>query len=212
MPDSVQHDAPSEEPFLEMDTEKGGNLSTTILVLLIVLVALVVGFFVFYKYSLVSKAEDKQNTLNSLIDEIQSSSKQEVRDKAAGIESAISILKTASKTKYSFKGFTDELTKKITNDVQIINLSIDEQGNVSLDGVSSSYRAVADLAVALESSDKIENVDIGGLSKGSDGGNEKVSFSMTAKISDWSTGSKTAVQETTADATTSTDSEGVINE
>lgn len=186
MPDAVQHGAPSEEPFLEMDTEgRKGNLSTTILILLIILVLLIAGFLTFYKYSLSSKADDKLSSFNGLVEEINTADKQKARDKAVSIESAISILKTASKTKYSFKGFIDELTKKITNDSRLSNLSIDEEGGVTMDGVSSSYRNVADLAVALESSKKIEKVNISSLSKGSDEGKEFVAFSITAEISDW---------------------------
>lgn len=203
MPDSVDEGARTNEPFLEMDTnaDKGGSLSSTVLIVTVILVFLFVGFCVFYKYSLRSRANDRQAALDNLVTEINSQKNQAVEKKADSIKSAVSILRTASRSKYSFKGFMDELKKKITNDTKINNLSIDSNGLVTIDGQSKNYRSVADLAVSLESSDKIDDVEVSGLAQSSDSSG-LISFTITAKINNWNQATTTAATGTGSSQTT----------
>jgi len=176
------------EPFLEMNTP-GGKKSAggTLFTLVALFVILATGFLVFEKYHTASQAADKAGALQNLIDQLGNSKNKTVEDRANGINSALQILSTASKSKYLFRGFIDELVAKMTSDTKLNNLSIDDLGKVTMDGESGSYRSVADLAVALGSAKKLKDVQITGLSESSENGKTVVTFSMTGQISDWKT-------------------------
>lgn len=194
MPDGIEHSAQANEPLLEINTEgEGGNSpSSMIFIVTIILLVLMTGFFVFYKYRLDSSANDKTQALNSVLDQLHSTNNKKIEDRASSVNSAIQIMTTASKTKYSFKAFMDELSKKMTNDTKLNSMAITESGLVSMDGQSNSFRSVADLALALKSSPKLTNIEISGLSRGTDV--NTVNFSMTAQIKDW----KAALSSSTA--------------
>ena len=205
MPDEMESAARPNEPLLEINTEGdgGGGTSTVIFVLTIILLLLTNGFFVYYKFRLDSNVTDKTQALRTATDQLHSSNNKKIEAKADGVNSAIKIMTSASKTKYSFKTFMDELTKKITNDTKLNSMAISESGLVTVDGQSKSYRSVADLAVALKSSPKLSTVEISGLTQGS--GVNLINFSLTAQIKDW----KAA---TSAAATDSGTNQGATNE
>jgi len=187
MPDDQEHRAQASEPFLEINTpdSDGGGKSSIIFILIIILVFLITGFLVFYSYQTASQAEDKLAAFENLQSEISSKKNSQIESKATQLNSAAKIITSASKSKYLFKIFMDELSKKITTDTDLENLNIDASGNVTFDGKSSSYRSVADLGVALKSWDKLSDIQISGLSMASEDGKNSVTFSITAKIKDW---------------------------
>jgi len=186
MPDGANENIHTEEPFLEINTSEknGSSLSSMIMTITLILIIVVTGFFVFYKFQTDSVAKDKEQSLLNVVTELKSAENLAVEKKVDNINSALGILTIASKSKYSFNEFIVELTKKITNDTRLNSLSISDSGVLAMDGVSSSYRNVADLAVSLESSEKLENVQISGLTETLEQ-DDKVSFSMTADIKDW---------------------------
>lgn len=200
MPDEMDRGTRIDEPYLEINNKENesGGVSTLVFTISIIFIVLVSGFFVFYKYRTDSQANDKQQAFNLILDQLQTKENKAIEAKANNINSAVKIITTASKTKYSFKGFIDELTKKITNDTKLNSLSISDAGVVTFDGTSATYRSVADLALALKSSSKLENVEIAGLTRSSDQGTSQVTFSMTAQIKDWK--AESAV-DSTADST-----------
>lgn len=185
MPDEGQKPE-STEPFLEVGTpESGSGTASLVFILTIIFTVLVAGFLVFYKFYTDSQAKDRLQTLENLQTEIYSKKNQEVEVKAKEVNSSITIISAATRSKYLFKSFIDELTQKITNDTKLNNLTINDSGKVTMDGESASYRSVADLSVALQSSSKIKNVEITGLSQSAAEGETIVSFSITAEIADW---------------------------
>lgn len=189
MPDEVRN-AGHEEPFLEIDTPGERSGSYTLSYILVIIVSVVVcGFLVYYKFHTDSLAADKSSSLDSFISTLESKNNSETEKKVNDINSAVRILSTEKKSKYLFKIFIDELKTKITNDIKLNNLSIDNQGTVVMDGESKSYRSVADLALALESSSKLSNIEITGLSLSTDEGNNQVNFSISANLVDWNSSS-----------------------
>jgi len=193
MPDEVRN-AGHEEPFLEIDTPGERSGSYTLSYILVIIVSVVVcGFLVYYKFHTDSLAADKSSSLDSFISTLESKNNSETEKKVNDINSAIRILSTEKKSKYLFKIFIDELKKKITNDIKLNNLSIDSQGIVVMDGESKGYRSVADLALALESSSKLDNIEITGLSLSTDGESSQVNFSISANLVDW--GSSSSAEE-----------------
>lgn len=193
MPDEVRN-AGHEEPFLEIDTPGERSGSYTLSYILVIIVSVVVcGFLVYYKFHTDSLAADKSSSLDSFISTLESKNNSETEKKVNDINSAVRILSTEKKSKYLFKIFIDELKTKITNDIKLNNLSIDNQGTVVMDGESKSYRSVADLALALESSSKLSNIEITGLSLSTDEGNNQVNFSISANLVDW--GSSSSAEE-----------------
>ncbi len=207
MPDEDQR---ANEPILEVGISEGGNKGASVLLVVsIIVTVLFTGFLVFWSYRLNSIAKDRAAALLSLQEELKSKQNTEIENKAASISSAVSILSTASKSKYLFRVFIDDLTKKITNDTKLNSLSIDDSGKVSIDGESASYRSVADLTVALQTSEKLKDISITGLSQSSSNDNEKsqgkVIFSISAKILDW----KLAIAEAQTGASATEASDGV---
>ena len=193
MPDEVRN-ADHEEPFLEIDTPGERSGSYTLSYILVIIVSVVVcGFLVYYKFHTDSLAADKSSSLDSFISTLESKNNSDTEKKVNDINSAIRILSTEKKSKYLFKIFIDELKTKITNDIKLNNLSIDNQGIVVMDGESKGYRSVADLALALESSSKLSDIEITGLSLSTDEGNNQVNFSISANLVDW--GSSSPVEE-----------------
>lgn len=196
MPDEVRN-AGHEEPFLEIDTPGERSGSYTLSYILVIIVSVVVcGFLVYYKFHTDSLAADKSSSLDSFISTLESKNNSETEKKVNDINSAIRILSTEKKSKYLFKIFIDELKKKITNDIKLNNLSIDNQGIVVMDGESKSYRSVADLALALKSSSKLSDIEIAGLSLSTDEGNNQVNFSISANLVDWGSSSPAGEGET----------------
>ena len=196
MPDEVRN-AGHEEPFLEFDTPGERSGSYTLSYILVIIVSVVVcGFLVYYKFHTDSLAADKSSSLDSFISTLESKNNSETEKKVNDINSAIRILSTEKKSKYLFKIFIDELKKKITNDIKLNNLSIDSQGIVVMDGESNGYRSVADLALALESSSKLDNIEITGLSLSTDGESSQVNFSISANLVDWGSSSSAEEGET----------------
>jgi len=210
MPEEMRHSAQAEEPFLEINTseEEGGGTPTLVFVVTIILLVLVTGFFVFYKTRTDSQVKDKQQALNGVLDQLNSTSNKTIETKADNLNSAVQIISTASKTKYSFKGFVDELTKKITNDTKLNSVAVTDTGVVTFDGISGSFRSVADLALALKSSPKLTNVEIIGLTRSTNSGEAQVAFSMSAEIKDWKVDSPSDSTTDTAPA----DSIGGVSE
>lgn len=210
MPQEIENGTRAQEPFLEINTseQEGGGTSTLVFIVTIILLVLTTGFFVFYKTRTDSQSKDKQQALNSVLDQLHSTDNKAIETKAANLNSAVQIISTASKTKYSFKGFIDELTKKITNDTKLNSVSITDVGVVTFDGISGSFRSVADLALALESSSKLKNVEIIGLTRSSEEGATQVAFSMSAEIKDW----KIESASDSTDSTTPADSIGGVSE
>lgn len=207
MPDEVRN-AGHKEPFLEIDTPGERSGSYTLSYILVIIVSVVVcGFLVYYKFHTDSLAADKSSSLDSFISTLESKNNSETEKKVNDINSAIRILSTEKKSKYLFKIFIDELKKKITNDIKLNNLSIDSQGIVVMDGESGSYRSVADLALALETSKELANVEIVALSLSSGEETNLVNFSISASLVNWKVSSSVADTEST-----SFDGSGGINE
>ncbi|MEI8060722.1 MAG: PilN domain-containing protein [Candidatus Berkelbacteria bacterium] len=202
MPGENEHGARVEEPFLEINTseDEGGGAANIVFVSSIILVVLITGFFIFYKYRTDSEVKDKQQALNSVMDQINSSENKAITVKAQNLNSALGILTVASKSKYSFKTFIDALKTKITKDTKLNSISISDAGLVSMDGITTNFRSVADLAVALGASPKLKNVQIVGLTKSDDESSSLVGFSMTAEIKDWSTASSADSNTDSADS------------
>lgn len=207
MPDEVRNPT-SEEPFLEIDTpgEHSGFYALSY-ILVIILSVVACGFLIYYKFHTDSQAADKLSTLDTFVATLQSKNNSETEKKVNDINSAVRILSTEKKSKYLFKIFIDELKTKITNDTKLNNLSIDNQGAVVMDGESGSYRSVADLALALETSKELANVEIVALSLSSGEESNLVNFSISASLVNWKVSSSVADTEST-----SFDGSGGINE
>jgi len=185
MPDEQQ----AQEPILEVgEPNKGGGAARTLLILTIIVTLFFVSFLIIWHYRLLSVANNKRAAFSALQEQLNDPANKKIEDKANSVSSSVLVLSGASKSKYLFRAFIDQLDTKITNDTKLNSLSIDNSGKVSLDGESASYRSVADLAVALQTSDKLKNVTISGLSQSGSGAGASagtVTFSISATIKDW---------------------------
>ena len=157
----------TEEPMLKIQTpaSDGGSKSSVTVIVAIILAILFFSVFLFYRFQTAAQVSDKTATFAELSSQLSSKENKAIEDRALAINSAVAIVKMASKSKYQFYAFMNELSGKTTNDVKINNLTIDKNGAITLDGKSKSYRSAADLALALKSSKKISEVQITGLSE-----------------------------------------------
>lgn len=176
-----------DEPLLKIETpaSEGGGKSMFFIIIAMVLAILFFVIFIFYRYNTAAQVSDKTAALTELSDQLKSKENRAIENRVSSINSAVNVVKKASKSKYQFYAFMNELAGKTTNDVKINNLTIDKNGAVTIDGKSKSYRAAADLAMALKSSSKIKNVQITGLSETVENNSALVSFTLTAEIADW---------------------------
>lgn len=202
MPDEIKGSSP-EEPFLDIDSPSSSSGSYTVGFILVIIVSvLICGFFVYYKFHTDSVAADKEATLESLVSTLNSKNNSEAEKRVNDVNAAIKILRTEKKSKYLFKNFIDELKAKTTNDVKLNNLSIDSEGMLSIDGESVTYKSVAELAISLKSSEKLDNVEIKSLSKSSSTeGENYINFSITANLTDWKSSSSGNSLESTESET-----------
>lgn len=195
MPDQMLENS---EPVLEVQSAENGNITATILLWAAMIFAIVAtGFLVFYKYYTDSQIKDKQTNLTSLTDQIKSSKNATIVAKANDVNSAVSVLSKAQTSKFLFKTFIDEFITKVTNDIQLKNLSIDQTGKIVMDGQAGSYRSVADLATALSSSASLKNVQIISVSESAQDNKIVTSFSMAAEIQGWGKSNITVPATTT---------------
>lgn len=185
MPDEIRTPETT-EPILQINTpENEKKSSSKIYVLAMILIIIFVGFLFFYKYRIAAQVTDKEKVFDNLQTELSSKKNQQIENQIKDINSATAILSSAEKTKYLFRVFIDDLKSKITNDSKLDNLSIDQNGKMTISGQSKNYRAVADLAEALGSSTKLKNVNILSLSQSAESSESTVNFSISAEISDW---------------------------
>ncbi len=126
---------------------------------------------------------EKRQEKDAVIAEMTSPTFKEVERKASAFKSAFTGLKAADSSRYSFVNFMPALFLHIDKDVQLKTISIDTEGELSLTGTTSSYRAAADQFLALKSWPSLSDVTLGAVTFSVDKeGNGSVPVVITAKI------------------------------
>lgn len=129
--------------------------------------------------ALVEKVADK----DSIVAQISSPTYSKVEKEAADFKESVNQLKTAYKDKYTYSKFLPELYKHITKDVVLSNISISNDGTISISGKTKTYRSVADLVVALKSWDVLAQVDLlSTANTETEKGNIETTFSISMKL------------------------------
>jgi hypothetical protein len=142
---------------------------------------------------------DKQSIKDGVEQQLLSPAMVKAEKDALDFKTSVGILSKANKDRYSYSTFLPEFYTKITNDTKISALSVTSSGEVSISGTTKSYRAIADLAMALKSWDKLSGVEILSASMGSSdsgtggrGGTDGAVFSISAKIVTFATDATSA--------------------
>ncbi len=116
--------------------------------------------FWLFDSSTVNSYKAKQKQKDQAIQNIAMSEFAQVDKKVSGFKAAYDEIKKASADKFVMNEFLTELYKVINTDIQIRNISITSDGKLSIDGVASSYRAVADQMVALQTLPDVRNLQL----------------------------------------------------
>jgi hypothetical protein len=171
-------------------------------------------FFWMLNNSVQAALSEKNDEKNSIIGEISSPTLAETEQKATSFKTAVNALSTVSKTRYPLDEFLTQFYAKIRQNIKVNNLIISEDGKLSIDGLTDSYRSVADQMLVLKDW-KVNDLNIlsdVSLLSVSEGMNDKtkrleVTYSISAKIiKTQSLTEKTDSTSTTGDST-STDTD-----
>lgn len=183
---SVNKDKPknSKEELVQFSDHSAFNFGLALSWLVALCAVAVTAFFWWLNTDIETSAMQKEKQKNDIIAEITSPANVEVEKKAANFKSAVNALKKAQEEKVSMDTFLRALYTKITNDVVINNIAVSSEGELSINGTTTSYRSTADLMVALKSWERVEKVDLKSVSLQESDDEEKRSyvFAISAKI------------------------------
>lgn len=180
------------EKFLENDTtpfsvdnKSKSSLSTTILWITFVLSLIATIFFYMQSTSLANSVVESEQTRDEIVTQLASPSYVQIEEKATAFKNAYSILSEINTTRLPKKELLTELYTYFTKDVAIRNIAISDDGTLTIDGNTASYRAVADFMVGLASYERISDLTLGTVATLNTKDiplNKAVIFSLTSKI------------------------------
>lgn len=127
----------------------------------------------------------KQQAKNEIESQLASPAYTEVEKKANAFKEAFDILTTLSTQKMSKKDLLTELFQNFTNDVTVKNLTLNEDGGLTIDAATYSYRSAADFMTALKNYKRVSEVRLIAASVDTTDGvaaSQKISFSISAKV------------------------------
>lgn len=126
---------------------------------------------------------EKKSEKDAIIQELSSPSNAAIEKKANDFRSSVTALENAANDHYSYTIFLQEFNKKITNDVQLSSISVSQDGGISFNGKTGSYRKVADLMMALNSFTSLSEVELSSVALSqNEGAAPEVVFGMSAKL------------------------------
>ncbi len=166
---------------LSVDRKNKGVISTYILWITFVLALVFTALLLFKSRSVQNEAMAKQESKDEIVSQLNSPSYLEIEKKANSFNEAFSIISAISEKSISKKELLGQLYGYFTKDVQIRNLALTKDGTVTVDGNTSSYRAVADFMTAVKSFNRVSEMTLGSvsLSEGEDIDAKKaISFSI----------------------------------
>lgn len=143
------------------------------------------GFIWFSNNSLKKEIASKENEKSQAVAILNLAENQKVVSDVLGVKEVISILSDVSTNQSTKKQVLDGLYTYITKDVKVSTISMAADGTIGLDGATSSYRAVADLMLALKSYKKVSALELKNVSVSTDASTnpaERAIFSFTFKL------------------------------
>lgn len=149
---------------LSVDRKNKGIISTYILWITFVLAIAFTAFLLFKSRSVQNEALAKQETKDEIVSQLNSPSYLEIEKKANSFNQAFSIISAISGKSISKKELLSQLYGYFTKDVQIRNLALAKDGSVTIDGNTSSYRAVADFMTAVKSFNRVSEMTLSSVS------------------------------------------------
>lgn len=142
------------------------------------ILSVVVGLVVFLWPFLISgKLKSVAQERTSLDDQLSSKKNKELEARIRSVKAAAEGLKVALQGTFPTVELVQTLEARLPKDVVILSLSVDEKGQLKLDGETTTYTSVAKFMVSLRSSGSLDKIKLTGLSGGTDG--ERVRFTIT---------------------------------
>lgn len=168
----------------EKFSKSGSSMPTLIYWLTFTLSLVFVGFFWFLGFNTGNALEEKEQEKDQIAALLSSPDIVEVEEQANNFTSAVSQLSTVSASRVKKTKLLEDLFGYFTKDVRVSTLSLSSNGELSLDGVSSSYKSVGEFMLALKEYERISNIKLGSVSLSSEdaGAGENVKFSLTSNI------------------------------
>lgn len=204
---ATEHDA-----FSAFQEHASFNVGMALVWLAAVLAMSMTMFFWWMNRTQAGLLEDRKSEKEAIVQQLNSPNNKDIEQRANAFKDSVTELKKAYGAKYSYGTFINSLYTKLTKDVKINNFSIGADETVTINGTTSSYRAVADLAVALKSWENLSSVELLSTSNsGEEGKAIETVFSISAKINK-AKESKTASSSAAVNTSSSTSTGQVSTE
>lgn len=168
-----QVDLMPEDVQLQKSIEDQGKeiFKTAVLMLIILItVACGLGLRAYFKNSYLNKMESQYQGIRSEVDVLKRLSNQ------------TRIVQTHLKNSMVSLDVINELYRKIPREIYLTNISMDEKGNISLQGISDVASIVFNLGTALKDSEHFKSVDIKSTTAKKDRGKDVSAFEITLKL------------------------------
>lgn len=142
------------------------------------ILSVVLGLVVFlWPFLIGGKLKSVAQERVSLDDQLSSKKNKELEARIRSVKAAAEGLKVALQGTFPTVELVQTLEARLPKDVVILSLSVDEKGQLKLDGETTTYTSVAKFMVSLRSSGALDKIKLTGLSGGTDG--ERVRFTLT---------------------------------
>lgn len=185
-PINTYNEGGNKSSFSEFSDHPSFNAPIAIAWVVALIAVLATVFFWIQDKNMNDALQDKNSEKVKIEQEVGSASYAAIAKEITDFKASVTGLVAAKKDRISFVDFLDEFSQKVTKTSVINSLGYDSTGKISLNGKAPSYRAVAELVIALKAWDKLKDVDLTTVSmtEPSSDNNNKIEaiFSISAKV------------------------------
>lgn len=191
------------DELVQYDENKGNNLSPLFLWIAAIFSIVGTAYIWFASSSVAQALSDKKTEKDSVIAEIVSPTYVDVESKATSFKSSVDQMQVALAARYSMSDFLPKFYANIDKKTTVSNLSISDDGKLTFDGLTDSYKSVAEQIATLTawsvgSNKVLSDVKLLSVSEDTSSG-VVVKFALSAQVD------KTVDLKTVADTSATTD-------
>lgn len=174
-----------ESTMIEFEGKAKSPLNAILIYLGLFLAVAFTVFILMSERSVQAQLETAKDEQIGVREELNKPAYADVIGESKAFETAVNSLSVLSAKKMSKAEILTEFYKYITKDVRINGFSISDEGVLAIDGVTGSYRSVADFVVGLQSFERASDVTLISVSMNSGedvSEKERFSFNVAAKL------------------------------
>ncbi|HOX41631.1 MAG TPA: hypothetical protein PK263_05590 [bacterium] len=177
-----------EEDIIRFDTNDKKTSPAAILLVCCAIIAIAATvFFWMMKRDAVNKADIAGTKLSELEAQLASSELAATDQQAKNFKASVGALQIAEAQRYKMGAFLPELYKKVNKNVRFVNISVDNLGKISIDAVTSNYKAAGEQAMTLKewqvgSDNVLKDIEIAAISEKIEEGVVSVPFTLSSTL------------------------------